>query len=248
MASPPLDDDAAGVLGDADSLAVLIEFDRQLVDVAVGDGDPSGSCVGQSAGETSVSRGLDLIAQLNALGTSLGTTQGSIVESGTADIAEAELAAAVVDATADDLIDFDNAAEIHSIGRYQILKELGRGGFGVVFLADDPSLERHVALKVPRPGALLSASLQRRFRREALAAARLTHPNIVALYEVGKAGPIQYLASAYCEGPTLAEWRRDHVVADRATIVARWTCSWTKRSPPPRPTIDEVSNGTTCGI
>ena len=211
MASPPLNDDDAAALGDADTLAVLIEFDRQLVDFAVSAVAPPDSSRIQSTNQPSVSRGLDLIAQLNAL----GTTQGSVLSGRAADTTAAELAAAVVDVTADNLIDFDNAAGIHSIGRYQILKELGRGGFGVVFLADDPSLERHVALKVPRPEALLSASLQRRFRREALAAARLTHPNIVALYEVGKAGPIQYLASAYCEGPTLAEWRRDHVVTDR---------------------------------
>ncbi len=211
MASPPLNDDDAALMGDADTLAVLIEFDRQLVDFAVSAVAPPDSSLMQSTNQPSVSRGLDLIAQLNAL----GTTQGSVLSGHAADTTAAELAAVVVDVTADDLIDFDNAAGIHSIGRYQILKELGRGGFGVVFLADDPSLERHVALKVPRPEALLSASLQRRFRREALAAARLTHPNIVALYEVGKAGPIQYLASAYCEGPTLAEWRRNHVVADR---------------------------------
>lgn len=212
MASPPLNDDDAAVLGDADALAVLIEFDRQLVDFAVSDVvSPQQSGLDPSADEPRVSRGLNLISQLNAL----GTTQGSVLSGNVANTTASELVAAVVDVTADDLVDIDNAAEIHSIGRYQILKELGRGGFGVVFLADDPSLERHVALKVPRPEALLSASLQRRFRREALAAARLTHPNIVALYEVGKAGPIQYLASAYCEGPTLAEWRRDHVVADR---------------------------------
>src|SRR5438045_379616 len=60
-----------------------------------------------------------------------------------------------------------------TIGRFVIRRELGRGGHGVVFLAFDPVLKREVAVKVPRPEALLTPELRLRFRREAEAAARL---------------------------------------------------------------------------
>jgi len=93
-----------------------------------------------------------------------------------------------------------------SLGRFQIRRELGRGGFGVVFLAFDPLLSREVALKVPRAEALITPDLSVRFRHEALAAARLDHPNIVPVYEAGEAGPVAYIASAYCPGQTLAAW------------------------------------------
>lgn len=92
------------------------------------------------------------------------------------------------------------------IGRFQIIRELGRGGCGIVFLAHDPSLERRVALKVPRPEALVSGEMRERFLREAHVAARLDHPHVVAVHEVGEEGAICYIASAYCEGPTLREW------------------------------------------
>ena len=94
------------------------------------------------------------------------------------------------------------------LGRFVIQRELGVGGHGVVLLAFDPVLKRHVALKVPRSEALVSAALRRRFLLEARAAARLTHPNLVSVYEVGEAGPIGYIASAYCSGPSLANWLR----------------------------------------
>src|SRR5438874_8533434 len=80
------------------------------------------------------------------------------------------------------------------LGRYQIRCELGRGGFGIVFLAYDPQLHREVALKVPRPDALVSAELRERFQQEARAAAGLDHPNLVPLYEAGEIGPICYIA------------------------------------------------------
>lgn len=91
-------------------------------------------------------------------------------------------------------------------GRFRIVRELGQGGFGVVFLAIDPELNRPVALKVPRPGVLLDPESRARFVREARAVAALDHPNIVPLYEAGEVGPVCYLASACCEGSTLAAW------------------------------------------
>ena len=104
------------------------------------------------------------------------------------------------------ILDGGAASLPRQVGRFVILRELGRGGHGFVLLAHDPILRRHVALKLPRPEHLLSPVLRRRFLRESQAAARLTHPNLVSVYEVGQAGPFCYIASAYCAGPTLSEW------------------------------------------
>jgi serine/threonine protein kinase/WD40 repeat protein len=95
-------------------------------------------------------------------------------------------------------------------GRFQVVRELGRGGFGIVFLALDPVLGRQVALKVPRPEVLLTPALRQRFLREARAAAALDHPQVVPVYEAGEAGGVCYIASAYIEGPTLATWLKTH--------------------------------------
>jgi WD40 repeat protein len=95
-----------------------------------------------------------------------------------------------------------------TLGRFEIVRRLGSGGAGVVLLARDPVLGRFVALKIPRFDALFGKELRRRFLREAQAAARLAHPNLVPVYEVGEAGAICYIASTYCEGPNLAEWLR----------------------------------------
>jgi hypothetical protein len=85
---------------------------------------------------------------------------------------------------------------------------LGRGGWGVVFLAHDPVLGREVALKVPRPEVAIVPGFAERFAREARAAAGLNHPNLVPVYEVGSDGVVRFLVSAYCPGDTLAAWLR----------------------------------------
>ena len=97
---------------------------------------------------------------------------------------------------------------LRSIGRFEIVKEIGRGGSAIVFLAWDSALDRHVALKVPRPEVLATRELRRRFIRGAKAAAMLRHPNLVSIYETGEDGPIDYVASEYCAGPTLATWMK----------------------------------------
>jgi len=95
------------------------------------------------------------------------------------------------------------------LGRFRVLQELGRGGWGVVFLAHDPLLGREVALKVPRPEVAVAPDFAERFAREARAAAGLNHPNLVPVYEVGSAGVVRFLVSAYCPGVTLAAWLRE---------------------------------------
>ncbi len=118
-----------------------------------------------------------------------------------------------------------STADPPQFGRFRIVRELGRGGFGVVFLAIDSDLGRPVALKVPRPEWLLDAPARERFVREARAIAALDHPGIAPLYEAGELHGVCYMASAYCEGPSLSAWLRNRraPAAPRtaARIVAR---------------------------
>ncbi|MBI2826993.1 MAG: serine/threonine protein kinase [Planctomycetia bacterium] len=110
------------------------------------------------------------------------------------------------------------------IGRFEILRVLGRGGQGLMLLANDPVLARHVALKLPWSETLITPQLRRRFLREAQAVARLTHPHIVAVYDVGEVGPICFIASAFVDGQSLAAWLKERALPidsrEAATIVA----------------------------
>ncbi len=86
---------------------------------------------------------------------------------------------------------------------YEVLEELGRGGMGVVYKARDLRLNRLTALKVIRKERLSNPDAVRRFRREDQAAARLSHPNIVLVYECDRDGETHFLAMEYVEGQTL---------------------------------------------
>lgn len=99
-----------------------------------------------------------------------------------------------------------NAVLPGSIGRFELLRVLGQGGFGVVYLARDPQLDRCVALKVPRLNTIESQQWHARFLREARAVASLEHPQIIPVLETGEIGPICYIVSAYCEGGDLKDW------------------------------------------
>ena len=99
------------------------------------------------------------------------------------------------------------------LGDYRILREIGRGGMGVVYEAEQVSLGRRVALKVlPRQVAGDSEALER-FRREAKAAARLHHTNIVPVFEVGRDGETAYYAMQFIEGQGL-----DQVIDELARL------------------------------
>jgi formylglycine-generating enzyme required for sulfatase activity/predicted Ser/Thr protein kinase len=91
------------------------------------------------------------------------------------------------------------------LGKYEILEEIGRGGFAVVYKARDPDLDRIVALKVLHPYWTEDPSFATRFHQEARAAANLRHPNIVTVYETGEAEGRLYIAMEYLPGRTLQD-------------------------------------------
>lgn len=96
------------------------------------------------------------------------------------------------------------------IGRFAVVREVGRGGFARVYEAFDTRLLRHVALKVARPEAVLSVSARRRFVREAELAARLVHPHVVTIHEAGEAGGHVYIAEEFCPAGDLGAWLERH--------------------------------------
>jgi serine/threonine protein kinase/WD40 repeat protein/Flp pilus assembly protein TadD len=89
---------------------------------------------------------------------------------------------------------------MRQIGDYRILREVGRGGMGVVYEAEQVSLGRRVALKVLPGHSSRDRIVQERFRREARAAARLHHTNIVPVYEVGQDGDVRFYAMQFIQG------------------------------------------------
>lgn len=93
--------------------------------------------------------------------------------------------------------------------RYEILKLLGSGGMGAVFLAREPALKRLVAVKALSPSLAADPPARARFQREARSAASLSHPNIVRVYAVGQTrGKIPYIVMQYVEGATLTDWMK----------------------------------------
>lgn len=108
---------------------------------------------------------------------------------------------------------------VKNIGRFVIRNRLGEGAFGLVYRAYDPQLDREVALKVAKTGALLTNEQAERFLREAKSAAQLRHPNIVPLFETGKAGPLHYIASAFIRGETLESLKRRERLPAAATVL-----------------------------
>ncbi|MCA9715618.1 MAG: serine/threonine protein kinase, partial [Myxococcales bacterium] len=97
------------------------------------------------------------------------------------------------------------------VGRYVVLSTLGAGAMGVVYAAHDPELDRKVALKLLSPGAArdrAASSIEARTRlvREAQALAKLSHPNVIAVHDVGEHDGGVWLAMEFVEGVTLTEW------------------------------------------
>ncbi len=91
------------------------------------------------------------------------------------------------------------------LGHYRVLEELGHGGMGNVYVAEDTTLERRVALKVLRPEVADSPDRRARFQREARAAAALNHPNIVHLYSVEESEGELFITMELVQGSSLRE-------------------------------------------
>jgi eukaryotic-like serine/threonine-protein kinase len=92
------------------------------------------------------------------------------------------------------------------LGRYIILRTLGEGGMGIVYCAYDPELDRQVAIKLLRPSGHASPEKQLRLMREAQALARISHPNVIAVYDVGTHDENVFVAMELVESGTLTDW------------------------------------------
>src|ERR1700758_4765436 len=92
-----------------------------------------------------------------------------------------------------------------TLGHYRILEKVAAGGMGVIYRARDEQLERDVAVKVLPSGTLADDAARRHFRHEAMALAKLNHPNIGIVYDFGTQNDIDFLVMEYVPGKTLAD-------------------------------------------
>src|SRR5262245_55800789 len=106
-----------------------------------------------------------------------------------------------------------------TVGDFEILRRLGHGGMGQVYLAEQKSLRRKVALKFLRPDAAVKQTALSRFRREAEAVAKVTHANIVQVYAIGEAEGRHYMALEYVEGRNLKEYQARKGLLDVPVVV-----------------------------
>ena len=104
-------------------------------------------------------------------------------------------------------------------GRYQLEHRIARGGMAEVWLASDTFLHRQVAVKLLKPHLANDANVAERFRREAVACAGITHPNIVAVYDWGKVNNTYFIAMEFVQGRTLAS-----ILKEKLRITARQAC------------------------
>lgn len=105
------------------------------------------------------------------------------------------------------------------IGKYKLLEQLGQGGMGAVYKAEQTTMRRIVALKVIAPRIAEHPQAVARFQREVHAAARLNHPNIVTAYDADHDGSVHYLVMEYVEGHDLGEWIRQY-----GRLPIDWSC------------------------
>jgi WD40 repeat protein len=116
-------------------------------------------------------------------------------------------------------------SELPSVSGYELLEEVGRGGMGVVYKARQTATGRTVALKIIRKERLSHPESVLRFRRESQAASRLSHPNIVLVYESDQAGDLHYLAMEFVEGQTLQRFVERH-----GPLPISLACEWIRQA------------------
>ena len=104
------------------------------------------------------------------------------------------------------------------LGRYEVIRLLGAGGMGEVYLVKDERLEREVALKVLPTGTLADESARKRFRREALALSKLNHPNIETVYDFDTEDGTDFLVMEYVAGQTLEEKLADGALPEKEVV------------------------------
>ena len=104
-------------------------------------------------------------------------------------------------------------------GRYELLEKIGDGGMAVVYKGKDRLLNRFIAIKILRPEFTKDATFVENFKRESQAAAGLTHPNIVGVYDVGREGNINYIVMELIEGRTLNDIIEDEAPMDYRKVI-----------------------------
>ena len=110
--------------------------------------------------------------------------------------------------------------EARRVGRYKLIKKIGAGGMGEIFLGEDERLNRKVALKLLPAEFTQDADRVRRFELEAKAASALNHPNIITIYEIGDADGVHYIVTEYIQGQTLRQQMVESLTIETALDVA----------------------------
>jgi serine/threonine protein kinase len=106
------------------------------------------------------------------------------------------------------------------IGRYKLIKKIGAGGMGEIYLGEDERLNRKVALKLLPAQFTQDADRVRRFELEAKAASALNQPNIITIYEIGEEDGVHYIATEYIQGQTLRQLMADGLTIEKTLDVA----------------------------
>src|ERR1700737_141209 len=120
----------------------------------------------------------------------------------------------------------------HTLSHYRITEQIGAGGMGVVYRARDEQLERDVAVKVLPIGTLADESARKRFRKEALALAKLNHPNIATIFEFSRQNSTDYLVTEYISGLTLDEKLASGALSEKEVVgLAVVYCKRSSKSP-----------------
>ena len=116
------------------------------------------------------------------------------------------------------------------LGRFEIIREIGKGAMGVVYLAHDPRIDRKIAIKMiaipPGVSPAEAREARHRFVREAQAAGRLTHPNIITIYDVVEESDRSYIAMEYIDGETLESHTKPGALLPFDKVLRLMTQAW----------------------
>ncbi|HVF27956.1 MAG TPA: serine/threonine-protein kinase, partial [Pyrinomonadaceae bacterium] len=105
-----------------------------------------------------------------------------------------------------------------TLSHYRIVKQIGAGGMGEVYLAQDTKLDRKVALKILPPEFAQDKDRMSRFVREAKSASALNHPNIITIHEIGESEGTHFIATEFIDGKTLNEYAKTNPLKFKAAL------------------------------